>query len=411
MFRQHHSYRRLLTVLILFLLFSPAMVRADQEAPSTFRQALQQGKAFVSLRYRFENVQDHAFDQEANASTLRTTLNYGSAPYRGFSFFLEAENVTTVGNEDGYNNVGAGSLNNGVRDRPVVADPEITEINQAWLELTRGKTDFRVGRQEINLRNHRFVGNVGWRQHHQSFDSLALVNRSLENTTLSYYFVDKVNRIFGDSRNMTTHLLHGEWKAAQKGLLSAYFYELDFDDLATLSTTTYGLRWEGQNQVTWGKLAYVLEAAQQQDAGDNPNRIDVGYYLVEASCGGPALTISAGYEVLEGSPGSGSFRTPLATLHKFNGWADQFLNTPSLGLVDLYGGVGGKAGNVNWKLIYHEFTSDSSSLDYGSELDGLAIWKTNWGQTFGLKVALYEADGFSRDVEKFMLWSSWHFGR
>ena len=32
-------------------------------------------------------------------------------------------------------------------------------------------------------------------------------------------------------------------------------------------------------------------------------------------------------------------QTPLATLHKFDGWADLFLTTPNKGLQDLYAGA------------------------------------------------------------------------
>jgi hypothetical protein len=34
------------------------------------------------------------------------------------------------------------------------------------------------------------------------------------------------------------------------------------------------------------------------------------------------------------------FTTPLATLHKFQGWADKFLTTPVNGLADLYVNAG-----------------------------------------------------------------------
>ncbi|MFT5806450.1 MAG: hypothetical protein ACI9LG_000713 [Moritella dasanensis] len=40
--------------------------------------------------------------------------------------------------------------------------------------------------------------------------------------------------------------------------------------------------------------------------------------------------------------GDYGFATPLATLHKFNGWSDQFLNTPTQGLADLYLSVSSK---------------------------------------------------------------------
>ena len=56
------------------------------------------------------------------------------------------------------------------------------------------------------------------------------------------------------------------------------------------------------------------------------------------------LGFKAGYEVLEGAPTGGlAFVTPLATLHKFQGWADKFLATPASGIEDAYIAVFGNA--------------------------------------------------------------------
>ena len=51
-----------------------------------------------------------------------------------------------------------------MRDRPVVADPADTEINQALIRYQGDKWRVAAGRQEILLGDVRFVGNVGWRQ-------------------------------------------------------------------------------------------------------------------------------------------------------------------------------------------------------------------------------------------------------
>ena len=64
-----------------------------------------------------------------------------------------------------------------------------------------------------------------------------------------------------------------------------------------------------------------------------------------------------------------AFRTPLATLHAFQGWADLFLATPNAGIDDLFFNV--KFGIEKWQLqaIYHDFSSESGSTDYGTEID------------------------------------------
>ena len=42
--------------------------------------------------------------------------------------------------------------------------------------------------------------------------------------------------------------------------------------------------------------------------------------------------------------------------------------------------------------------------EYGTELDLLATYKTQWGPQLGFKGAVYTADTFSVDTQKFMLW-------
>ena len=52
----------------------------------------------------------------------------------------------------------------------------------------------------------------------------------------------------------------------------------------------------------------------------------------------PVIGASVGFEQLSGTADdlNSQFTTTFATAHKFNGWADKFLNTPSIGLVDTF---------------------------------------------------------------------------
>ncbi len=380
--------------------------------PETLVEALKAGKAAVSLRYRFEYVSDDfVAGPEAQASTLRTTLGYRSGVYRNFSLFAEAENVSVIG-DDRYNNRGAGSLSNGVTDRPVVADPALTELNQAYLRWDDGETQVTVGRQEIPLGDQRFVGPVGWRQNHQSFDALRFVHRGVESWTFSYAFLDAVHRIFGDSQGITAHLLNAKYALPAGPALTLYGYLLDYDDPgpSVLSSNTFGAEFSGKRKFGDSRtLLYEVEWAQQSDAGDNPNDLDVGYQHAVLGLGLGKVTVRAGLERLEGGP-QGAFRTPLATLHKFNGWADKFLATPRAGLEDLYLELGGKtAKGVAWAAIYHDFGATENGASYGEELDLLLSYKTSWNQTFGLKGALYDARDFAADTDKWMAWTAYGF--
>ncbi|MCG8461780.1 MAG: alginate export family protein, partial [Holophagales bacterium] len=344
---------------------APALAEEGEAAePDTFVEALTGGETTITLRYRFEYVDDDAFGDTAEASTLRTTLAYRTAAFHGWSLFVEAEDVTGIPDDDGYNNAGAGSRNNGVRGVPVVADPEITELNQAYLRYRQGTFTGTLGRQAINLGDQRFVGAVAWRQNHQSFDAARFQvrfgdeDRGLD---LDYAYLDQVHRIFGDRPALEGHALRLPFDAWPGAKVTPYGLWIDYEVPTFFSTATYGLELKGKRKVSDRfTLGYELEAAQQDDYGDNPTTVDARYLLGSVSFGTPKLGVDVTWELLGGEPGEGRFTTPLATLHKWNGWADKFLVTPATGLETLYLRLRGKLGErVSWMVIWHDFRSDS----------------------------------------------------
>ncbi|MEM9558090.1 MAG: alginate export family protein [Acidobacteriota bacterium] len=387
----------------------------------TFLEALAGGETHLSLRYRFETVDDDGFDDTAEASTLRTALSYTTAAWRGWSLFLEAENVAAVFDDDGYNNAGAGSLNNGVRGVPVIADPEVTEVNQAFVRWrggdaeTWGTATVQVGRQEINLGDQRFVGAVAWRQNHQSFDAVR-VQLHLARVDIDYTYADAVLRIVGDHRQMSSHFFMAPIELHAGHRLTPYGVWIDFDAVTSLSTSTFGAEYKGKFAMTDAVgLQVELEAAQQRDAGDNPVEIDTDYIMASVGAGfktdRATYGVDVAWERLGGlGDGQRAFQTPFATLHKWNGWADKFLATPGPGLDTLYLRLKGSFG-PRWRamLVYHDFSSDERDFDFGSEIDGELVYTAPWRQTFALKFAVYDADDFSTDTEKLMLWTRYAF--
>lgn len=413
----------LLALLGLFLGTGlPACAQDPDPAPSaetrTLLDALRQGELTLGLRYRFEWVEDDRFDlggedgfkKDAQASTLRTTLGYRTAPWHGLELAVEFENVTDLGLEDLHANAGIGRLNNRVRRRPVIADPEITETQQAYLAYTpRAGTTLYAGRQEFNFGDERFLGAVGWRQNHQAFDALRLATEALPRTAVTYAYLDRVHRIFGDSQAMQSHALHAVVDTGTVGDLTLEAYVLDYEELAALSTATYVVGLAGAQPVSAGgalHLTYDLNVGEQRDSGDNPRQVDAGYLKAELGVDRGSLRLRGGWEVLEGGP-DGAFSTPLATLHAFNGWADLFLNTPSTGLEDLYLSAAGRAGKVEWLAVLHDFSAESTDLDYGRELDLRTVATLPWKQRVGAKAAYYDADRFAADTLKVWLWTSW----
>jgi len=391
---------------VLLLTLSPLTLAASEQITS-LQQAISQGSIDVNLRYRYENVDQAGMDKQAHASTLKSRFSYTSGSFNSFSLGLEVDNVTGIGG-DNYHD-----FRNGMTSYPVVADPEGTDINQAWIGY-RGLSDtvIRYGRQRINLDNQRFVGGVGWRQNEQTYDGLTLVNTAIADTTISYGYLSNINRIFGPRDGLKTadfdsksHVLNIQHQGLPIGTVSAYSYWLDLKDSPANSTQTRGLRLAGKFKTDHLTYQYSGEYARQSEYGVNDIAFDADYYALGLGLTAKSISAKLGVEVLEGDsslPGQ-SFRTPLATLHKFNGWADQFLNTPAAGLEDRYFQVGGKISDVALKAVYHQFDAQDGGADYGSEWNFSAAKKMCEHTLVLLKYANYSADDFGVDIEKVWL--------
>ena len=94
-------------------------------------------------------------------------------------------------------------------------------------------------------------------------------------------------------------------------------------------------------------------------------------------------------------------------MHKFNGWADQFLGTPAQGLVDTSVTLAGKIADGGWTLMYHDFAADEASAlvdDLGSELDLQYSRKFSKNYSAGLKYAAYSGASGRVDADKGWIW-------
>lgn len=385
---------------------APEAAEPTAAARQDLYSALTTGNAHLDFRYRLESVDQDPFDKDATASTLRSRLNYQTGELYGFSAFLEADNVTVLGDDDAYN-----STTNGVTDRPVIADPEYTEVNQAYLLYKSGSFTGLLGRQRIVLDNQRFIGNVGWRQNEQTYDAVTFKSGALPKTQLHYSYIDNVNRVTGPDEGSQpanyhgpSHVLNCRVDLGGLGALSGFAYLLDLENAPALSSSTYGVHWTGNHKVSdTTKLNWVASYASQGDYADNPNDYSADYYLLEGGVAFGKFGFRAGYEVLGGDTRPNrAFQTPLATLHAFNGWADKFLTTPAGGIEDLYLSGSANVGPVALQLLWHDYRAEAISQDYGSEWNASATYKFGTKKNYEamLKFADYQADEFATDTTK-----------
>lgn len=386
---------------IAIALLVPILVLAQQDGQD-LGTAVTAGTVKVAIRYRYEHVDQDNIADDADASTARLRLNYRTGQWRQWSAFGEFDTVFDVILRD-FNSGGGTSPSR--TQYPVVADPSGSDLNQLYLDYTAADWKGRLGRQRILLDNQRFVGHVGWRQNEQTYDGLNLTTNALTNTALSYTYVNFVRRIFGDESpvgkdKVDSHLLNAKIKLNDAWSLVPYVYYLDYDEPARAanSTATAGVRAAGQIAAGDGKLSLVGELATQSDVANNPFSYDAQYFHVDALWGlSGGLSLGLGFESLGGDTAAGAaFQTPLATLHKFQGWADRFLVTPSAGIDDIY--VTAKYKVADWNLtgVYHDFSAETGSTDYGSEFDLSAA--RGLGEHYGI---LIKAAFFSGDAAAF----------
>ncbi len=420
------------------LLFAQSALAAD-----TLTDALTGGKASANLQYRYEDVRNASVPAAgkntniATANTLRLRLGYETATFNGFGAMVEAEHTTDLGNKKYYSQ----NPFNAAPQYATIQDPEVTEINQAYLSYSGiANTNVKWGRQRIKLDNDRFIGNVGWRQNEQTFDAFTLVNKSLPSTTITAGYITNANRIIGDgdgnadagNAHMKSPIFNVSYKGLSFAEIVGYAYLLDYRTVGAATTNansadTYGLRLNGSTAMGGNKLLYTAEFAEQRDGSNNPTNFKTTYTFLE---GGVDVTNMAvfklGYEVLGVDTGATtkataaattrSFATPLATLHAFNGWADMFAAaTPGRGLKDTYVSAGTKLAGINLGAVYHDYRADKSTANInnlGKEWDLVATYAFGKNYALGMKYADYKAGDAAAgyvNTQKTWLWGEVKF--
>jgi len=383
-----------------------------QSADDILKTMVADGKVSLNIRGRAEIADQDGFET-SQAYTVRTRLGFTSGEYNGFLAHIEVLDVRSA-DESLYNAAGL----NDEPDKTVIADPEDTRLNQFYANYDFEDFDgsVRVGRQRIILDDARFVGNVGWRQIEQTFDAVRLNFMPHEQIEGTYAYIWDVNRIFGPDADRDyesdSHIINLSYDDSRIGKITGFGYLLDFDDESTAaanSSNTYGVRYEAtrplKGDIEGPKIKYVFSYATQSDTGDNSDNYDAHYYLADVKyISESGCYVGGGWELLGSDDGMAAFRTPLATGHAFNGWADVFLTTPDDGLEDTYIYIGGNLPDgYKGKVVYHWFDPDEGSRDFGEELDAVVSKKISENMDLLAKYAYYNGDAAFADRARFWL--------
>ncbi|MBV1688591.1 alginate export family protein [Novosphingobium sp. G106] len=429
--------RKILTVAALAAPLGFAQPALAAPAAPKFGAPVQVGDGFtldpiIDARLRWEHVDQPTTD--ADAVTLRLRAGVELKHVSGLSLLVEGEGTLAIGAD--YN---AFPFAVAVKQRrpqfSTIPDPENIDLNRAQIQYKSKAATLTLGRQRINIDDQRWVGSVGWRQNEQTFDAVR-GEAKLGPVALDATYAISQRTIFGIDAGRAADFAPGTGpRQHYKGdfvflnatgklgpiNLRAFSYLLDYDPSFFLanSSQTYGGKATGSFALAKKvKLNLMASYARQSDYGKNPVNYAADYIAGEAGLAVDKLTLTGGYEELgsdrtAAAGASRAVQTPMATLHKLNGWADMFLTTPNKGLRDYYAGVAYKFDGVkalpglNAAVIWHKFDSDIGHLDYGDEWDASLGFKVKQVAILA-KYANYKRHGAAdfagdQDTEKFWL--------
>lgn len=413
---------------------------ADADSSHQLLEAIKGGKSLSSLRLRYEHVDQDGLTN-ANALTLRTLLGWQTAPVQGVSVTAQLIDVSKLQDHfnDGTPNSGpiyAYSNEPGQAQYAKIVDPGYTGVNQLYADITAlDNTSIKLGRQQVNLDNVRFIGDIAFRQVMQVFDGVSVLNKTLADTEIYLAHFEALRQINTKRRSDgALDIVNARYRFTPTESLAVYGYFSRFDDLgfgkawlgsdaADQSNRTLGMRLDGAHKVDshW-KVLYTVEYAKQQNYAGGDSRIDAHYYKLGAGAGYGNFSLRADQELLSSNDSQYAFQTPFGTNHLFQGWVDKFLTTPKSGIRDTYVTAAYQYDDVSFFADYHWINADErfsksgggSGSEYGTEWNAAVSYQYSRQIAAKLEYGRFSerdpyASGRIKDTEKVWLTASYSF--
>lgn len=391
----------------------------------------------IDARLRWENVEQPTTEADAVTLRVRAGAEIKHKP-SNLAFLVESEATLGLSNRFnaypgmlGLTNPPASQL------RPafsVVPDAENIELNRIQLQYKDKHVTVTVGRQRINHDDQRWVGAVGWRQNEQTFDAVRGEGK-LGPVALDVTYAISQRTIFGDDAGPRTafdgdFFLLGASAKLGPVQLKAISYLLDYEAKENVGvpaalakqiadSQTYGLRANASFKLSPKvSLGLLASYARQSAWADNTFDFAADYIAGEGNLSYAGFTLTGGWEKLGSDAvvgGRRSVQTPLATLHKFNGWADLFLITPDNGLQDAYVGLAYKfpkgkgLPGMTAQVTWHQFDSDVGDVEYGQEWNAQIGFKVGPVGMLAKYAQFYSANPTFADTRKIWLQAEYSF--
>ena len=441
------------SVALATLLALGSQVSHADDDEYTFFKSIQEGKSLSSVRLRYESVDQDTFQAAPNANqkldtahafTARTLLGWQTAPFHNFSFGVQLTDVHEFNDDFNDRRSNTPEHNNGTASASLfkrqfanIVDPGFTDLNQLYVDWTGIKnTKFRVGRQQLNLDNVRFIGDIAFRQNMQVFDGFSVWNKSIPDTELYAGYFSKVRQINAESRDADTVVLNAKYRISPSESLVGYGYMIDAPNLSQnggnpnaigtaaqggnglggssdlkpsaanfkpyetdASSKTFGLRLDGVHPINPDfKVLYTAEYAKQTDYKDGSDLIDAHYFKVGGGAVYDIFSLRIDHEVLSSNNGKYAFQTPMGTNHLFQGWADHFLVTPRQGIKDTFVTAAITIEKAKIYAEYHVFKSDEKFQTLGFT-PANKVYGDKYGTEFDISAAYPFTDKISGKLE------------
>jgi hypothetical protein len=348
--------------------------------------AMGQFNVDARLRYESFDLDNGAPGQDRDGSSLRIRYGYTTPDFSGFTAMVEGETLTRVGGN--------------VDDiHPLDEAGDGTDLNQLWVQYQDEDYGLiKLGRQIYALDDQRFIGHVGWRQNIQTFDAATANFSAVEHLSIKPFYLAEQHAVNGSHNELNAYGVNATYAFSEHFNMTGFYYQIEGDEAsnADASNRTLGLRATGRFTLVDLPWMYAASIAKQGEVGPSTLTYDATYMAADLSVQLDLLTLGAGFEIMEAD-----FRTPLATVHKFNGFADALLPLSGFanGLEDFYLYLAYQipvGQGIKTKLIYHWFDSESSGSsgqDGGTELDLVASYAINQYLSVLAKYGDYRSNG------------------
>ena len=348
------------------------LIYADTEA---IKHAISEGTTSLNLRLGYEYSSTDDNRSPGKALSLRSRIGYRTENFYDTKVFVEFHSLVNMMEEFEF-------PGGNRKDRDFISDPDGERLHQGYVEYFGFPyLELKLGRQEIQLDDERFIGNVNWRQNGQSFDGLTLFAQPTSEIYLYAALLNQVNTITLSHVDLEhLILLHLKYVNEEIHKFHVFSYLVD-DEFDQNDSITYGVKVDG---LCGDILKYGFTFAYQDDYQGSHNRnadlikITLGILL-------DPFNFGFGFSRISGKDGKDApFDTLYSTAHKFNGWADQFAGTNGGnvfgGVEDFYVEFETEYFNTKFLMRYHLFdTTEKGSLmnngnpihegTYGTELD------------------------------------------